>query len=371
VPSAFSGTVYSLVGANTTTGPRIIAGGSFTAGSAVNVGAYDWATGTWSNVGTGVDAAVRALGLVTDDDGSHLYATGDFLNAGGNPCFRLARFDGADWVPAQATSATAPIMLNAPGHVISVPQSDGSGEVYIAGQFSSIDLGATIDVHIVALSPCCPDLFITAGPVTSTATLSGTHTFSVTATSANPLTYQWKKNGQDIPGATSSSYTFTVTASDFLPTEFSVCVSNGCATVCACPVHLRQVSIVDLGGGCCSGASGPAPTLTLSSAAIGSPFTITVAPVPPGATVVTYISGAGYPAITLCGCSLFLDPLNHAEIPAVADAAGTMTLSGTIPNLPGYHGVMQAVVIYPNCIPPACPIPFCFCITNAVELILG
>jgi hypothetical protein len=370
--SPCSGTIHSLRGANTAIGSRMLAGGAFTAGGVSNVGAYHWVSGAWSPLGAGVDAPVRGLGLVTDDDGIHVYATGEFLNAGGAPASRFARFDGENWVPVQATTGTGPIALDAPGHVIHVPEHEGSGAFYVGGKFISIDDGATATGPVALLGPCCPDIFITGGPVSSNATLNGTHTFSVTATSANPLTYQWKKNGQDIPGATLSSYTFTVTASDFFPTEFSVCVSNGCATIVACPVSLSQAAIWDTGSPCCTGGSEPPPVLTLSSAMIGTNFTITVSPVPPGASVGIYISAGGYPPINLCGCDLYIDLLNHTHVPTVAGSNGTATLSGVVPNLPGYHGVMQAVVYYPNCVPPVpCVIPGCFCVSNAVEFIIG
>lgn len=46
--------------------------------------------------------------------------------------------------------------------------------------------------------------FITAQPVGRTVVMSGTTCFRVKATGAHPLTYQWKHNGVDIPGATTS-----------------------------------------------------------------------------------------------------------------------------------------------------------------------
>src|ERR1017187_4577163 len=44
-------------------------------------------------------------------------------------------------------------------------------------------------------------------PASITVPLSGTATFSVIAFSGTTLTYQWMKNGVNISGATSSSYT--------------------------------------------------------------------------------------------------------------------------------------------------------------------
>ena len=57
--------------------------------------------------------------------------------------------------------------------------------------------------------------------------------FSVTATGTEPFTYQWKKNGSDIAGATSSTYTTPATTSADIGTAlaYSVVVSNSVGTV--------------------------------------------------------------------------------------------------------------------------------------------
>ena len=52
---------------------------------------------------------------------------------------------------------------------------------------------------------------ITTQPAAQTVTAGQTASFSVTASGTAPLSYQWKKNGTDISGATSSSYTTPVT----------------------------------------------------------------------------------------------------------------------------------------------------------------
>ncbi len=63
-------------------------------------------------------------------------------------------------------------------------------------------------------------------------------TFSVTASSSTTPTYQWKKNGTNINGATSSSYTITgVTASD---AGAYVCeISNSAGTILSDPAYLN------------------------------------------------------------------------------------------------------------------------------------
>src|ERR1017187_1123775 len=67
-------------------------------------------------------------------------------------------------------------------------------------------------------------------PSSQTVLLSGSVTFSVTAFSGTTLSYQWMKNGANIPGATSSSYTISpVTTND--ATGYSVLVVNGGGSV--------------------------------------------------------------------------------------------------------------------------------------------
>jgi YD repeat-containing protein len=71
---------------------------------------------------------------------------------------------------------------------------------------------------------------ITNQPANVTVTAPSSATFSVTATGTAPLSYQWQKNGADISGATSASYTTPATAPDSGST-FLVVVSNSAGSV--------------------------------------------------------------------------------------------------------------------------------------------
>ncbi|MCX8521972.1 MAG: DUF1566 domain-containing protein, partial [Rhodoferax sp.] len=55
--------------------------------------------------------------------------------------------------------------------------------------------------------------------------------FSVSASGTSPFIYQWKKNGTDISGATSSTYTTPATAIGDNAAVFTVVVSNSAGTV--------------------------------------------------------------------------------------------------------------------------------------------
>ncbi|HTT13862.1 MAG TPA: immunoglobulin domain-containing protein [Burkholderiaceae bacterium] len=51
-------------------------------------------------------------------------------------------------------------------------------------------------------------------------------TFTVSATGAAPLTYQWQQGGTDIAGATASSYTLSDVQATQTGSQFDVVVSN-------------------------------------------------------------------------------------------------------------------------------------------------
>ena len=67
---------------------------------------------------------------------------------------------------------------------------------------------------------------ISAQPASKTVTAGQTATFSVTASGAGTLTYQWKKNSAAISGATSASYTTPATTSTDNGASFTVTVTN-------------------------------------------------------------------------------------------------------------------------------------------------
>jgi formylglycine-generating enzyme required for sulfatase activity len=94
---------------------------------------------------------------------------------------------------------------------------------------------------------------ITTQPVSATVMVGGTATFTVAAAGTAPLTYQWQRNGNAIPGATSESYTTPATTladSAF----FSCAVSNvaGSATSANALLTVNGANlyvVIDLSGG--------------------------------------------------------------------------------------------------------------------------
>ena len=73
--------------------------------------------------------------------------------------------------------------------------------------------------------------YISAQPANQTVSAGQTATFSVVASGAAPLAYQWQMNGADISGATSASYTTPVTITANSGEQFRVMVSNSAGNV--------------------------------------------------------------------------------------------------------------------------------------------
>ena len=78
----------------------------------------------------------------------------------------------------------------------------------------------------VTVNPAATAPSITSQPANQTVTAGQTAAFSVTASGTAPLTYQWRKNGVNISGATASSYTTPATATTDSGSTFSVIVTN-------------------------------------------------------------------------------------------------------------------------------------------------
>ena len=107
--------------------------------------------------------------------------------------------------PAAATSDT--------GSQFTVVVSNSAG--------NAISNAATLTVTASAVAPS-----ITTQPASQTVTAGQTATFSVAASGTAPLSYQWRKNGTAISGATSSTYTTPVATTSDTGSQFTVVVSN-------------------------------------------------------------------------------------------------------------------------------------------------
>src|SRR5579862_2776984 len=115
---------------------------------------------------------------------------------------------------ATAASYTTPVTTSSEtGTQFTVVVTDSAGSV--------TSNPATLTVTTAAVAPS-----ITSQPASRTVTAGQPATFSVTATGTAPLTYQWKKNGADISGATTAAYTTPSAAASDTNAKFTVTVTN-------------------------------------------------------------------------------------------------------------------------------------------------
>ena len=124
------------------------------------------------------------------------------------------RFNGSD-LPAQTNAALA---------LAAVTTSQaGPYTVRVSSPYGSLESSNAI-LTVIDTAP-----IITGQPTNRFAWHLGGSTLRVTATGSKPLTYQWRRNGQDIPSATNSALSVTGVVSS-VPMQISVLVSNPIGT---------------------------------------------------------------------------------------------------------------------------------------------
>ncbi|MFA5343012.1 MAG: Ig-like domain-containing protein [Kiritimatiellia bacterium] len=113
------------------------------------------------------------------------------------------------------------------GYTNAVTVFDDNGATYsvaISNDFGYVEsASATLTVNSAPV--------IVAQPVDQTVAAGQTATFSVTANGTDPLSYQWRKNGSAIDGATTATYTTPVTLLDDNGAVYSVAISNAFGAV--------------------------------------------------------------------------------------------------------------------------------------------
>jgi len=159
---------------------------------------------------------------------------------------------------ATSSTYTTPVTTTADnGAIFKVVITNAAG--------SATSNSATLTVNAAVVAPT-----IATQPASQTVTAGQTATFSVAANGTAPLTYQWKKNGANISGATASSYTTPATSTADNGATFAVVVSNsaGSATSGSATLTVNPATVV-------------APTITTEPASVtvvaGQTATFTVA----------------------------------------------------------------------------------------------
>jgi hypothetical protein len=134
------------------------------------------------------------------------------------------KLDGANLGPEDTTSPYAitwdTTTATNGSHTLTAAARDAAGNATT----SSV---VTVTVSNIVTTP--PS--ITSQPASQTATVGSTATFSVVAAGTPPFSYQWQKNGANVPGATASSYTTPALALADSGSTYRVTVTNGAGSV--------------------------------------------------------------------------------------------------------------------------------------------
>ena len=145
--------------------------------------------------------------------GADKTATFSVVAAGTGPFTYQWKKNGTDIAGAKSSTYTTPAI------------ADGDN----GAQFSVVVANSAGSV--TSSNASLSDVAITTQPAALSVVVGKAASFSVTATGTGTLSYQWKKNGSDIPGATSNPYEVSATSAGDNNAVFSVVVSNGAGTV--------------------------------------------------------------------------------------------------------------------------------------------
>ncbi len=179
-------------------------------------------------------------------------ATFTVVASGTGPLVYQWRRDGADIGGATSASYTTPVVHLA-----------DSGAVYSVAISNAAATGAVSNGATLTVNPAAPT--ITTQPLSQTVASGSTVNLTVVASGTAPFTYQWKKGGTDIPGATSDTYSIApVTPAD--AGSYTVVVSNGTAPAATSNAailtvtHTLSLLAGKLGGAGYDDGNGPAAT---------------------------------------------------------------------------------------------------------------
>ena len=214
---------------------------------------------------------------------------------------------------ATSSSYTTPLTTNSDsGTQFTIVVSNTAGSITSSA--------ATLTVNAAPVAPS-----IITQPTSQTVTAGQTASFIVAATGTAPLSYQWKKNGAAISGATSPSYTTPATTGSDNGAQFIVAISNTIGSVASNAATLT-VNVPQ------------PPSVSITSPANGATVSGTIAvsgtasdPVGVSSVQVQIDGGTFSPASGTTNWSLPLDTtsLSNAAHSLTARASNTSGLTAT------------------------------------------
>jgi len=172
---------------------------------------------------------------------------------------------------------------------------------------------------------------ITTQPVSLTVTAGQTATFTVVASGTAPLGYQWRKNGTNIAGATSASYTTPATTTSDSGSTFDVVVSNSAGSATSASVKLT------VNGATAAPSITTQPTSQTVSVGQTASFSVTASGTAPlsyqwskDGTAISGATSSSYttPAATASDNGALFTVVVSNSAGSVASSAATLTVSG-------------------------------------------
>ena len=174
-----------------------------------------------------------------------------------------------------------------------IPDSGATFRVVVSNRVGNVtSIPATLTVNPALGAP-----IILTNPVRARVLPNRTATFSVTAWSPTPMSYQWQKgsfigNMADIPGATAATYTTPPTTLADHTTLFRCVVSNAAGNVTSASEMLMVTTAVkaptDITSGVAASAQVGIPfTYTITSSGGTTPITFSASPLPAGLSLDT------------------------------------------------------------------------------------
>ncbi len=299
---------------------------------------------TSNNATLTVNAAATAPSITTQPASQTVTAgqTASFsvVAAGTTPLSYQWRKGGVNIAGATSSSYTTPATTTADnGALFSVVVSNGTAP-------NATSNNATLTVNAATVAPS-----ITTQPANRTVTAGQTASFSVVASGTTPLSYQWRKGGVNIAGATSSSYTTPATTTADNGALFSVVVSNGtapnatsnnatltvnAATSPTLTVSPSSLSFAYTAGGTATGAktisvnsSGAAVAYTVSASG-GSWLSASGAGSTPGTVTVT-VNTSGLSAGTYTGSVSAMPAVTGLQTVSAQTVPVTLTVTAAQP----------------------------------------
>jgi hypothetical protein len=203
--------------------------------------------------------------------------------AGTTPLSYQWQKNGVDIVGATASSLNVPAAIG--------PDSGAPFTVVVSNRFGSVtSAAATLTVKPATGAP-----IIITNPARARVLANQTATFSVTAWSRTPMSYQWQKgiglvNLAEIPGATAATYTTPATTVADQGTRFRCIVSNAAgSTTSACEALMVGTSVTAPTQFTCpltaSGQVGAPFRYTITTSGAMGPITYSASRLPAGLSV--------------------------------------------------------------------------------------